>query len=131
MGRKTVTSITRTFHTARLLTSRAVSLLLVLFILYGTTVEAAHRHGRVLDRPTNASSTIVDLDLAKNINRSQVGCNDCLICQLHHSFSTTLISVRSDLNPSTQRCALRGSVPNPVRSGTKTPQTGRAPPQSK
>jgi hypothetical protein len=129
MGRKTVTSITRTFHTARLLTSRAVSLLLVLFILYGTTVEAAHRHGRVLHRTTEASSAVVDPGLANNLTNTQIGCNDCLICQLHHGFSTTLISVQSDVNPSSQRCEQGGSTPDPIQSATTTSQPGRAPPQ--
>ena len=131
MGRKTVTSINNTLRTARALSSRAVGFLLVVFIFYGTTVEAVHRHSRTLDRTTNAGSTIVDPDLAKNLTKTQVGCSDCLICQLHQSFGTTLISVRSDVSPSSQRCDLRGSTTVRPRSVTKTTQTGRAPPQTK
>ena len=37
---------------------RAVGFLLVVFILYGTTVEAAHRHGSILPTATSTTSAL-------------------------------------------------------------------------
>src|SRR4030095_7389650 len=129
MSRKTVTSMTNILQTARAFSSRAVGLFLILFIFYGTTVEAVHRHGEKLDT-TKESSRGVDQSQANNLNNTRIGCNDCLICQLHHGFSTTLISVRSDVSPSTQRCDLTGSIPDSIKSAPTTTQSGRAPPRN-
>ncbi|HKN82695.1 MAG TPA: hypothetical protein VJW17_04635, partial [Pyrinomonadaceae bacterium] len=72
---------------------RGLALLLLAFIFYGTTVEAAHRHGRVLPSPASAA-TFVGPNSSNGRLNTTPGCNDCLICQLHQNFSATLISVK-------------------------------------
>src|SRR5690242_3511502 len=72
--------------------SRWLGLLLVLFVFYGTTIEAAHRHGRVVSTASPTTS-LVEHDFGSGISNTTPGCNDCLICQLHQNFSATVISV--------------------------------------
>ena len=108
--------------------SRAVGLLLVLFIFYGTTVEAAHRHGRV-PSCNSQSASLVETGTSDGSVGTKAGCNDCLICQLHQNFSATLISVRPNSSALTVRNHLRRLDPISVHSRVNTPQSGRAPPQ--
>ena len=109
--------------------SRALALLLVVFILYGTTVEAAHRHGRFLPSGNNATA-VVDPGLAKNLGGGPIGCSDCLICQLHQNFSTTLITFRQ----TDAQVHVRTQFFDPALVGchslTNAPRKGRAPPTS-
>ncbi|HVF22845.1 MAG TPA: hypothetical protein VM941_07225 [Pyrinomonadaceae bacterium] len=107
--------------------SHWLSLLLVAFIFYGTTVEAAHRHGRVLPSAPDTASH-VDNEQTKNLTTSKTGCSDCLICQLHQNFSTTLIALRL-LDPPTQAPhGVEIVVPRDLLSQSVGPVTGRAPP---
>ena len=107
--------------------SRALALLLVVFILYGTTVEAAHRHGRVLPSGSHATA-LVDASLARNPGVNQTGCYDCLICQLHQSFSASLVQFRQNTPPIHVTTRFSGPTSVGFRSQTSTPRTGRAPP---
>ena len=107
--------------------SRWLGVLLVVFILYGTTVEAAHRHGRVL--PAQAGSTAqLDNEQAQNLSTTQTGCSDCLICQLHQNFSATLIALRQDDPPVQQPQRYASAVPLDLISQITSPSAGRAPP---
>src|SRR5215203_953880 len=72
---------------------RWLGVLLAVFILYGTTAEAAHRHGRILSSSSSAT-TLIESDNTSTPIGSKAGCSDCLICQLHQNFSTTLIVFR-------------------------------------
>jgi hypothetical protein len=110
--------------------ARWLSLLLVVFILYGTTVEAAHRHGRVISAPTSTAPH-VDNERSQNLNSNKTGCNDCLICQLHQNFATTLIALRLKHDPPT-RVPQRVTtiVPQDLLSQIIRPLSGRAPPQA-
>src|SRR5262245_43197404 len=109
---------------------RGLGLLLLIFIFYGTTVEAAHRHGRVESPATPAASSFDKTHPTRKTSTSQSGCSDCLICQLHQNFSATLISVK----PLAERLVRHTHTPqlNPVsiRSIAHSPQSGRAPPQA-
>ena len=109
--------------------SRALTLVLVVFILYGTTVEAAHRHGRFLPSGSNAAS-VVDPGLAKNLGGGPIGCSDCLICQLHQNFSTTLITFRQTGAPAHIRTQFFDTALIGCPSSTNAPRKGRAPPAS-
>ena len=111
--------------------ARALSLVLLGFIVYGTTVEAAHTHGSL-----RAANTIVD---ASNISdpttetkttTKLTGCGDCLICQLHQGFSTTLISVPPSLVAGSLRSSVFNSTPASAHSQVTSPRRGRAPPLS-
>ena len=109
---------------------RAVGLLLVLFIFYGTTVEAAHRHG-VAAPHSNSTTSVTNPNSGANSTFTKPGCSDCLICQLHQNFSATLISVKlNDAAPLARVTPARRFDPVPTRSIANSPQTGRAPPQA-
>jgi hypothetical protein len=107
--------------------SRWLNLLLVIFILYGTTVEAAHRHGRLLPSSTSANAQL-DNQHDQNLRNSRTGCNDCLICQLHQNFTTTLIALRVDDPPVQLPQSITVAVPQDLLSQIITPLAGRAPP---
>ena len=127
---QTVTSLlTSRFRTRSASFSRALTLLLVVFILYGTTVEAAHRHGRILPSENSAAS-MIDPGLANNLPGGQIGCSDCLICQLHQNVSTTLITFRQTDAPVHVRTQFFNTTLVGCRSQTNAPRKGRAPPTS-
>ncbi|HET9479547.1 MAG TPA: hypothetical protein VFO72_09385 [Pyrinomonadaceae bacterium] len=107
--------------------ARWLNLLLVVFILYGTTVESAHRHGRILLSPAGATSQI-DNEQTKNLASNRSGCNDCLICQLHQSFTTTLIALRLSDPPAQLPQRVITVVPRDLLSHIVSPLAGRAPP---
>src|SRR4030095_1438347 len=105
--------------------SRALGVLLILFILCGTTVEAVHRHGGVVSSNSSATS-LVDEGQTKSTTNGKASCSDCLICQLHQNFSTTLISVRPNTDSLTQQVISSGVDPVVVRSISQEPKSGRA-----
>jgi hypothetical protein len=106
---------------------RGLGLLLVIFIFYGTTVEAAHGHGRVLLTTNNATS-LADANQTSTLGGSKIGCNDCLICQLHQSFNTTLVGFRVAEPPTQLRVQVIATLPHDVLSQVTGPTSGRAPP---
>src|SRR5689334_4748120 len=81
--------------------TRWLSLLLVVFILYGTTVAAAHSHGRILPSTSSAAAHF-DNQQSQNLSTNKTSCSDCLICQLHQNVSTTLIALRLKHDPPAQ-----------------------------
>jgi hypothetical protein len=105
---------------------RGLGLLLVVFIIYGTTVEAAHRHGRVL--PTGSTASAVDGDQTSSPASSKTGCSDCLICQFQHNFTTTLIVFGIATPPAQIQTTITAAVPPDVLSQLTGPTAGRAPP---
>jgi hypothetical protein len=110
--------------------TRWLSLLLVVFILYGVTVEAAHRHGRTLPSTSSAAAHFEN-EQTQNRSTNKSGCNDCLICQLHQNFTTTLIALRLKHDPPSQAPQQVTPVaPEDLRSQIISPQSGRAPPRA-
>jgi hypothetical protein len=107
--------------------SRWLGLLLIACIFYGTTVEAAHRHGRVLSDNGNLSS-LTDSNTSGNPAGAQTGCGDCLICQLHQNFNTTLIALRLIDPPARVLCKTTTIVAPDLLSRIISPLAGRAPP---
>ena len=106
--------------------TRCVGLLLVVFIFYGTTVEAAHRHGRLV--PANGAASLVDQDQTTSPVNGKSGCSDCLICQLHQNFTTTLIVIRIVEPPKQVVTKTPDAIPPDVLSPLLGPTAGRAPP---
>ena len=106
---------------------RGVGLLLVVFILYGTTVEAAHRHGRVLPSGSTATSLAEAQHTSAPLG-SKIGCSDCLICQLQQHFNTTLLVFRVADPPAQVRIKVSTALPRYVLSQMAGPTAGRAPP---
>lgn len=107
--------------------SRWIGVLLVVLIFYGTTVEAAHRHGRVLNVQSGAASQL-DSPQSQNLSTNKTGCSDCLICQLHQSFSTTLIALRLNDPPVQPAQRFVSEVPRDLIAEIISPLAGRAPP---
>ena len=126
IGIEIVTSIIHLFRNRSALFARAVGLLLILFIFYGTTIEAAHRHGKLLSTPD--STSVVTSEQTSDPATNQVGCNDCLICQLHQNFSAGLISVKVATPLKLIRSRLFVTIPKDVLSQISSPSSGRAPP---
>ncbi len=118
--------LTQAFQTRRAGIRRALGLFLIVFIFYGTTVEAAHRHGRIL--ADDGTASLVGSEQTTSPAGGQTGCGDCLICQLHQNFTTTLVAFRL-INPSQQlRLKIAPTVPPDVHSRKIGPTAGRAPP---
>jgi hypothetical protein len=109
---------------------RGIGLLLVLFILYGTTVEAAHRHGLAATQSNSATSVTNPNSDASNTSSAKPGCSDCLLCQLHQNLSATLISVKLNAAPLTRVKHAHSFNPVSTRSIASSPHSGRAPPQA-
>lgn len=108
---------------------RVIGLLLLIFIVYGTTVEAAHRHGRVTPAVQNAVA-FEQTGNTRTTPKTQPGCSDCLICQLHQNFSATLISVKPFTESFVRQTYTPQLDPVSIRSITNSTQSGRAPPQA-
>lgn len=106
--------------------ARWLGLFLAVFILYGTTVEAAHRHGRVT--PDSGSASLVDWDHGTSPVTSKVGCSDCLICQLHQNFNTTPIALRLVVPPEPVCIKVSETVKPDGLSLRTGPTAERAPP---
>jgi hypothetical protein len=108
---------------------RALSIVLLAFIVCGTTVEAAHNHGNLAGSNTVTSAAhFSDPATEGKLGTSSPGCSDCLICQLHQNFSATVISVPPSMGPSTHSFRIFNLATVSVHSQTATPQRGRAPP---
>jgi hypothetical protein len=111
---------------------RALGSMLLVFILYGTTVEAAHRHGRILNTSEPVTTTSVSTNgTTEQSTTTLLDCSDCLICQLHLNFTSTSILLRLNDSPN----ALKTSVSNTPRilllSQSRAPRAGRAPPTAR
>jgi len=109
--------------------TRVLSLLLLGFIVFGTTVEAAHTHAS-LTAPTRviAASNFSDPATETKVKTTLLSCGDCLICQLHQNFSTALITFRLQAPPPNERAAVPNRALQNFRSQVDTPIKGRAPP---
>lgn len=116
----------RLFQNRSTALTRWIGLLLAVFILYGTTVEAAHRHGRVL--PSSGAASLVDSDQTDSPLTGKTGCSDCLICQLHQNFNTTLVAFRLVDPPKQVLTKTPDAIPPDVLSPRIGPTAGRAPP---
>jgi len=107
--------------------SRWLGLLLIALIFYGTTVEAAHRHGGVI--PQNGDVTSLShSEQTGNTANTASGCGDCLICQLHQNFSTSLIALRLNEPPARIPHRTTTVVAPDLLSRITSPLAGRAPP---
>lgn len=74
--------------------TRVLSLLLLGFIFYGTTLEAAHKHGRGGEPSTKSRGAVVQETGTTSNTGGLATDSECLICQLHQNFSTAVTSAR-------------------------------------
>lgn len=107
--------------------SRWLGVLLIAFILYGTTVEVAHRHGRVLSNKSDVTS-FTHSERSGNLTGAQTGCGVCLICQLHQNLGTTLIALRLNDSPTRVLHRTTAVVAPHLLSRITSPLAGRGPP---
>src|ERR1044071_1852299 len=122
--------LTRPFQNHGASLKRGIGLLLVLFIFYGTTVEAAHRHGVAAPQSNSATSVTTPNSGASSTSTANRGCSDCLICQLHQNFSASLISFKLNVAPLARVTYAQTFDPVSIGSTAHSPQSGRAPPQA-
>jgi hypothetical protein len=111
--------------------ARVLSFLLLGFIVCGTTVEAAHTHGALTAAKSsvtasNFSTPDSEVKTATNL----VGCGDCLICQLHQQFSTSVIAAPPSIIPSSLASLHFNTTATAVHSPPAAPRSGRAPPKA-
>jgi hypothetical protein len=111
--------------------ARVLSLLLLGFIVYGTTVEAAHTHAGFAGPANDVSvNTVSDPATETTATNTLPGCGDCLICQLHQHFSATLLSAPPSFSSSSLNSRFVSLAAVTVHSETAAPQRGRAPPST-
>lgn len=109
--------------------ARMLSFLLLGLIVYGTTVEAVHKHGNlVLGSAVPATASVSNPGSQTTLSTNFGACNDCLICQLHQQFSTTLISSPPSIGQPVSNSLFSSLALVSARSQTTVPSTGRAPP---
>ena len=116
----------RTFQNRSAAFKRWLGVSLIVFIFYGTTVEAAHRHGRVL--PGSGTASLVESEQTNSPVNTRTGCSDCLICQLHQNFTTSLVAFRLADPPNELQLRTCAEIPFDVYSQIAGPTAGRAPP---
>ncbi|HEX5876159.1 MAG TPA: hypothetical protein VFY60_16030 [Pyrinomonadaceae bacterium] len=112
--------------TGMLTLKRWIGFALVVFILYGTTVEAAHRHGRIL--PTSGADSVANSEHTSSPASGITSCGDCLICQLHQNFNTTPVAIRLVDPPVSVISKFITELPRDVFSQAIGVVSGRAPP---
>ena len=121
--------LTKAIHNHGANFKRGLGLLLVVFILFGTTVEAAHRHAVATPQPNGAVS-VTNPNSGAYGTSTRPGCNDCLLCQLHQNLSATLISVKLNAAPLVRVTHAQKFDPVSIGSIAYSAQSGRAPPQA-
>src|SRR4026208_2562082 len=124
--------VARRLHRTRLsqhsAVARVVAGLLLVFVLYGTTIEAAHRHGRVFKSDQTQSTSVSANESAKGSAGSFKSCAECLICQLHQNFSTSLVNTRFKDSPPATRVEISQPAIAGLETRSVTTLTGRGPP---
>jgi hypothetical protein len=105
---------------------RALAFALLAFIFVGTTAAAAHSHGQTVRGKVTAAS--FSTNTQKTSTTTQHSCTDCLICQLHQQFATSLITEPPTVTPATVASHSFSAVAVSIHSLRSTPRIGRAPP---
>ncbi|MGH9960912.1 MAG: hypothetical protein ACREBC_27980, partial [Pyrinomonadaceae bacterium] len=79
---------------------RALSSLLLIFVVCGTTIEAAHRHGKILNgESSELSASFSQTSGSSNVAGGQFGCHECALCQLHKNLAAAIITARTASSP--------------------------------
>ena len=108
--------------------SRLVAGLLLVFVIYGTTIEAAHRHGRIFNSELSKSTSITSDDDTQGGAGSSRSCAECLICQLHQHFSASLVTLRFKDSPVPTQAEIIHTATHRHQTRAVSTQTGRGPP---
>jgi hypothetical protein len=106
-----------------------LAFVLLIFITYGATAGAAHRHGNIQPASrADAAETMSGSGDSGSTAKDNGTSGECLICRLHqHLFAGLLHQLPGFIPPSVQ--LIRATVtPVSYFSQTDTPRRGRAPP---
>ena len=106
---------------------RVLSFLLLGLILYGATVQAVHKHANTISAQAEAVAVSIPAPEDGSPNGLQ-SCDDCLICQLQQSLSSTLVTHRDLDPPSTETVGFFGDDSDRASSFVTIRESGRAPP---
>ena len=109
--------------------SRVLSFVLLSFIVWGTTIQAAHQHAGPSEARQSAQANAFSERGKTTANDSSLsGCGDCLICQLHQDFSVSLVIERDSSAPPKTHLEISHANSDVLRTRTDAPRAGRAPP---
>jgi len=107
---------------------RGLASVLLLLVVYGSTVEAVHSHGGLVPARTAEARTVTQTNDPGQTTRQTSSHGDCLICQLHQNLANGLFQAQTlALRPLTATTATPTSVAL-YYSHTAVPRRGRAPP---
>ena len=125
-----VTSSTKSAtHRPHALMKRILAFVLLAFVTYAATAEAAHRHGGLSlvasGNPTAVINSSGDASSSANDSRA-IG--ECLICQLRQQLSFSLLNAPPTIAAPLAQSARTQAAALPSFSRPDTPQRGRAPP---
>lgn len=108
--------------------TRVAAFLLLVFLAYGATVEVVHKHGNLvtkLDETTSSFKAANGDGRAAGESRQN---GACLICQLHQNLSASLFNAQLRIAPPLAHIAHAATQPTSYLSQMDTPRRGRAPP---
>lgn len=108
--------------------TRALALLLFVFVAYGATAEIVHKHGNLGKSYDEANSSIRDANDDGSAAREASQSGACLICQLHQNLFVTLFNVKPKLALPVTQTAFTSTQHVSYLSQTDAPRRGRAPP---
>lgn len=109
--------------------ARLLAFVLLLFIGYGATAEAAHKHGNILPAGRAGDATTLGNPGDSNpLSESSRKSGECLICQLHQHLFATLFNVQPLIAPPPAQLARSAAAAISYLSQTDAPRRGRAPP---
>ena len=106
---------------------RVLSFLLLGLILYGSTLQAVHKHGAALSSQLEA--VVISTPSPEDISTTGLqGCTDCLICQLQQSFSAPLVTHIDLAPPAAQTVGFLDTASRRPSTFVTISHSGRAPP---
>jgi hypothetical protein len=107
---------------------RGLASVLLLLVVYGSTVEAVHSHGGLVPARLADARTVTQTNESDQTTHQTASHGDCLICQLQQNLANGLFQVQTlALRPLTATAATPTSVAI-YYFQTATPRRGRAPP---
>ncbi|MGB7922784.1 MAG: DUF2946 family protein [Pyrinomonadaceae bacterium] len=109
--------------------ARFLAFVLLVFISYGATAEAAHRHGNALpEQRAGSAATVSSPDTTNSSSQNSRSGGECLICQLHQNLFVSLLNALPQLVRPPSQPVRSPAAAVSYLSHTDTPQRGRAPP---
>lgn len=108
--------------------TRTLALVLFVFIAYGATAEAVHKHSSLFKKLDEAASSIGDANAEGAAANDSRQSGACLICQLHQNLFTSLFNAQPKLAVPPVLIAHTAIQAVSYLSQMDAPRRGRAPP---